>query len=210
MQETNSNVQNDMKQNASDDQVQEQAQSNCENQEAAQSEASSEQATAAAEPQTTQEAAVEPSVEELLEAAKAENAKLQDLYMRALAEMENSRRRAEEAVEKAHKFSVEKFAKNMLPVLDSLEKALELAGEERNPMIEGIEATYRQMVQAMQQSGMTEINPVGEKFDPAVHQAIAMVPAQADQVSGQVAQVFQRGWLINGRVLRAAMVSVIQ
>ena len=210
MQETNSNVQNDMKQNASDDQVQEQAQSNCENQEAAQSEASSEQATAAAEPQTTQEAAVEPSVEELLEAAKAENAKLQDLYMRALAEMENSRRRAEEAVEKAHKFGVEKFAKNMLPVLDSLEKALELAGEERNPMIEGIEATYRQMVQAMQQSGMTEINPVGEKFDPAVHQAIAMVPPQADQVSGQVAQVFQRGWLINGRVLRAAMVSVIQ
>lgn len=210
MQETNSNVQNDMKQNASDDQVQEQAQSNCENQEAAQSEASSEQATAAAEPQTTQEAAVEPSVEELLEAAKAENAKLQDLYMRALAEMENSRRRAEEAVEKAHKFGVEKFAKNMLPVLDSLEKALELAGEERNPMIEGIEATYRQMVQAMQQSGMTEINPVGEKFDPAVHQAIAMVPAQADQTSGQVAQVFQRGWLINGRVLRAAMVSVIQ
>lgn len=210
MQETNSNVQNDMKQNASDDQVQEQAQSNCENQEAAQSEASSEQATAAAEPQTTQEAAVEPSVEELLEAAKAENAKLQDLYMRALAEMENSRRRAEEAVEKAHKFGVEKFAKNMLPVLDSLEKALELAGEERNPMIEGIEATYRQMVQAMQQSGMTEINPVGEKFDPAVHQAIAMVPAQADQASGQVAQVFQRGWLINGRVLRAAMVSVIQ
>ena len=210
MQETNSNVQNDMKQNASDDQVQEQAQSNCENQEAAQSEASSEQANAAAEPQTTQEAAVEPSVEELLEAAKAENAKLQDLYMRALAEMENSRRRAEEAVEKAHKFGVEKFAKNMLPVLDSLEKALELAGEERNPMIEGIEATYRQMVQAMQQSGMTEINPVGEKFDPAVHQAIAMVPAQADQVSGQVAQVFQRGWLINGRVLRAAMVSVIK
>lgn len=210
MQETNSNVQNDMKQNASDDQVQEQAQSNCENQEAAQSEASSEQATAADEPQTTQEAAVEPSVEELLEAAKAENAKLQDLYMRALAEMENSRRRAEEAVEKAHKFGVEKFAKNMLPVLDSLEKALELAGEERNPMIEGIEATYRQMVQAMQQSGMTEINPVGEKFDPAVHQAIAMVPAQADQTSGQVAQVFQRGWLINGRVLRAAMVSVIQ
>ena len=205
MQETNPNVQNEVKQNVSDDQVQEQTQPNCENQEAAQQEA-----TAAAEPQTTQEAAVEPSVEELLEAAKAENAKLQDLYMRALAEMENSRRRAEEAVEKAHKFGVEKFAKNMLPVLDSLEKALELAGEERNPMIEGIEATYRQMVQAMQQSGMTEINPVGEKFDPAVHQAIAMVPAQADQVSGQVAQVFQRGWLINGRVLRAAMVSVIQ
>lgn len=205
MQETNPNVQNEVKQNVSDDQVQEQTQPNCENQEAAQQEA-----TAAAEPQTTQEAAVEPSVEELLEAAKAENAKLQDLYMRALAEMENSRRRAEEAVEKAHKFGVEKFAKNMLPVLDSLEKALELAGEERNPMIEGIEATYRQMVQAMQQSGMTEINPVGEKFDPAVHQAIAMVPAQDDQVSGQVAQVFQRGWLINGRVLRAAMVSVIQ
>lgn len=158
------------------------------------------------EPQT----AKEPSVEELLAAAKEENAKLQDLYLRALAEAENARRRAEDAVEKAHKFGVEKFAKNLLPVLDSLEKALELSKDPEDPVMQGVQATYRQFVQAMEKSGMTEINPVGEKFDPTRHQAIAMVPAQEGQTSGQVAQVFQRGWLISERVLRAAMVSVVQ
>lgn len=162
------------------------------------------------EPEATDQAPQEPSVEELLAAAKEENAKLQDLYMRALAEAENARRRAEESVEKAHKFGVEKFAKNLLPVLDSLEKALELSQNPDDPMIQGVQATYRQFVQAMQKSGMTEIDPVGEKFDPTRHQAIAMVPALEGQVSGQVAQVFQRGWLISDRVLRAAMVSVVQ
>ncbi len=152
----------------------------------------------------------EPTVEELLAAARDENVKLQDLYMRALAEAENARRRAEEAVEKAHKFGVEKFAKNLIPVLDSLEKALELNTNADDPMMQGVQATYRQFVQAMEKSGVTEINPVGEKFDPTQHQAIAMVPAQEGQTSGQVAQVFQRGWLISGRVLRAAMVSVVQ
>ena len=162
------------------------------------------------EPEATDQAPQEPSVEELLAAAKEENAKLQDLYMRALAEAENARRRAEESVEKAHKFGVEKFAKNLLPVLDSLEKALELSQNPDDPMIQGVQATYRFFVHSMQKSGMTEIDPVGEKFDPTRHQAIAMVPAQEGQVSGQVAQVFQRGWLISDRVLRAAMVSVVQ
>lgn len=171
------------------------------------------QEPAAAEQYQEQAAAQEqkePTVEELLAAARDENAKLQDLYMRALAEAENARRRAEEAVEKAHKFGVEKFAKNLIPVLDSLEKALELNTNADDPMMQGVQATYRQFVQAMEKSGVTEINPVGEKFDPTQHQAIAMVPAQEGQTSGQVAQVFQRGWLISGRVLRAAMVSVVQ
>lgn len=171
------------------------------------------QEPAAAEQNQEQAAAQEqkePTVEELLAAARDENAKLQDLYMRALAEAENARRRAEEAVEKAHKFGVEKFAKNLIPVLDSLEKALELNTNADDPMMQGVQATYRQFVQAMEKSGVTEINPVGEKFDPTQHQAIAMVPAQEGQTSGQVAQVFQRGWLISGRVLRAAMVSVVQ
>lgn len=171
------------------------------------------QEPAAAEQNQEQKAAQEqkePTVEELLAAARDENAKLQDLYMRALAEAENARRRAEEAVEKAHKFGVEKFAKNLIPVLDSLEKALELNTNADDPMMQGVQATYRQFVQAMEKSGVTEINPVGEKFDPTQHQAIAMVPAQEGQTSGQVAQVFQRGWLISGRVLRAAMVSVVQ
>ena len=171
------------------------------------------QEPAAAEQNQEQAAAQEqkePTVEELLAAARDENAKLQDLYMRALAEAENARRRAEEAVEKAHKFGVEKFAKNLIPVLDSLEKALELNTNADDPMMQGVQATYRQFIQAMEKSGVTEINPVGEKFDPTQHQAIAMVPAQEGQTSGQVAQVFQRGWLISGRVLRAAMVSVVQ
>ena len=160
--------------------------------------------------QTAAQEQKEPTVEELLAAARDENAKLQDLYMRALAEAENARRRAEESVEKAHKFGVEKFAKNLIPVLDSLEKALELNTNADDPMMQGVQATYRQFIQAMEKSGVTEINPVGEKFDPTQHQAIAMVPAQEGQTSGQVAQVFQRGWLISGRVLRAAMVSVVQ
>ena len=160
--------------------------------------------------QTAAQEQKEPTVEELLAAARDENTKLQDLYMRALAEAENARRRAEEAVEKAHKFGVEKFVKNLIPVLDSLEKALELNTNADDPMMQGVQATYRQFVQAMEKSGVTEINPVGEKFDPTQHQAIAMVPAQEGQTSGQVAQVFQRGWLISGRVLRAAMVSVVQ
>ena len=164
----------------------------------------------AEQPEQAEQTAQEPTVEELLAAAKEENAKLQDLYMRALAEAENARRRAEESVEKAHKFGVEKFAKNLLPVLDSLEKALELSSNPEDPMMQGVQATYRQFVQAMEKSGMTEINPVGEKFDPTRHQAIAMVPAQEGQTNGQVAQVFQRGWLISDRVLRAAMVSVVQ
>ena len=166
--------------------------------------------TAQAEATQEQEVAAEPSVEEQLAAAQAQVATLQDSYLRAMAEMENSRRRADEAVERAHKFAVEKFAKNMVPVIDSLEKALEIAGDEKNPMIEGVEATYRQLVKAMEMSGMVEINPVGEKFDPTKHQAITMVPAMEGQTSGHVAQVFQRGWLINDRVLRAALVSVVQ
>ena len=91
-----------------------------------------------------------------------------------------------------------------------VEKALELNQNPDDPMMQGVQATYRQFVQAMEKSGMTEINPVGEKFDPTRHQAIAMVPAQEGQTSGQIAQVFQRGWLISDRVLRAAMVSVVQ
>lgn len=166
--------------------------------------------SAQAEAAQEQEVVAEPTVEEQLAAAQVQVATLQDSYLRAMAEMENSRRRADEAIERAHKFAVEKFAKNMLPVIDSLEKALEVAGDEKSPIIEGVEATYRQLVKAMESSGMVEINPVGEKFDPTKHQAITMVPAMEGQTSGHVAQVFQRGWLINERVLRAALVSVVQ
>ena len=142
--------------------------------------------------------------------ATAKAAENFDLYVRAVAEMENVRRRAAEDVSKAQKFSIEKFAKNLLPVMDSLEKAIEMTAEIEGPMREGILATHRQLVHALEMSGMTVIDPKDAKFDPNTQQAIAMVPAVEGKSAGDVAQVFQHGWKIHERVLRPAMVSVVQ
>ena len=150
------------------------------------------------------------SLEEQLAAATAKAAENFDLYVRAVAEMENVRRRAAEDVSKAQKFSIENFAKNLLPVMDSLEKAIEMTAEIEGPMREGILATHRQLVHALEMSGMTVIDPKDAKFDPNTQQAIAMVPAVEGKSAGDVAQVFQHGWKIHERVLRPAMVSVVQ
>lgn len=152
----------------------------------------------------------EASLEDQLAAATAKAAENFDLYVRAVAEMENVRRRAAEDVSKAQKFSIEKFAKNLLPVMDSLEKAIEMTAEIEGPMREGILATHRQLVHALEMSGMTVIDPKDAKFDPNTQQAIAMVPAVEGKSAGDVAQVFQQGWKIHERVLRPAMVSVVQ
>lgn len=152
----------------------------------------------------------EASLEDQLAAATAKAAETFDLYVRAVAEMENVRRRAAEDVSKAQKFSIEKFAKNLLPVMDSLEKAIEMTAEIEGPMREGILATHRQLVHALEMSGMTVIDPKDAKFDPNTQQAIAMVPAVEGKSAGDVAQVFQHGWKIHERVLRPAMVSVVQ
>lgn len=152
----------------------------------------------------------EASLEHQLAAATAKAAENFDLYVRAVAEMENVRRRAAEDVSKAQKFSIEKFAKNLLPVMDSLEKAIEMTAEIEGPMREGILATHRQLVHALEMSGMTVIDPKDAKFDPNTQQAIAMVPAVEGKSAGDVAQVFQHGWKIYERVLRPAMVSVVQ
>lgn len=152
----------------------------------------------------------EASLEDQLAAATAKAAENFDLYVRAVAEMENVRRRAAEDVSKAQKFSIEKFAKNLLPVMDSLEKAIEMTAEIEGPMREGILATHRQLVHALEMSGMTVIDPKDAKFDPNTQQAIAMVPAVEGKSAGDVAQVFQYGWKIHERVLRPAMVSVVQ
>lgn len=152
----------------------------------------------------------EASLEDQLAAATAKAAENFDLYVRAVAEMENVRRRAAEDVSKAQKFSIEKFAKNLLPVMDSLEKAIEMTAEIEGPMREGILATHRQLVHAFEMSGMTVIDPKDAKFDPNTQQAIAMVPAVEGKSAGDVAQVFQHGWKIHERVLRPAMVSVVQ
>ena len=154
----------------------------------------------------------ELSNEELQTALQLAEAKVlehYDLYVRAMAELENTRRRSAEEVAKAHKFAIEKFAEHLLPVVDSFEKALEVTAEDdANPMREGMTATYRQLTHALDVSGMKPIDPKGEAFDPHKHQAIAMVPAGEGVKSGMVVEVFQRGWLINDRVLRPAMVSV--
>lgn len=152
----------------------------------------------------------EASLEDQLAAATAKAAENFDLYVRAVAEMENVRRRAAEDVSKAQNFSIEKFAKNLLPVMDSLEKAIEMTAEIEGPMREGILATHRQLVHALEMSGMTVIDPKDAKFDPNTQQAIAMVPAAEGKSAGDVAQVFQHGWKIYERVLRPAMVSVVQ
>lgn len=145
-----------------------------------------------------------------LEEANAKAAEHYDLYMRAVAEMDNTRRRCAEDVQKAQKFGIEKFAKNLLPVVDSLEKAIEVSAKDTGALRDGILATHRQLVHALEMSGMRAIDPKGEKFDPNTQQAIAMVPATEGKTAGCVAEVFQRGWMIHDRVLRPAMVSVVQ
>ncbi|WP_295478368.1 nucleotide exchange factor GrpE [uncultured Sutterella sp.] len=154
------------------------------------------------------------TVEDLQVALKLSEAKVlehYDLYVRAMAELENTRRRSSEEIVKARKYAIEKFAENLLPVVDSLEKALEAtAGQPDSPIREGMEATYRQFMHALDVSDMKPIDPKGEPFNPHQHQAITMVPAPEGLKSGDVVQVFQRGWSIAGRVLRPAMVSVAQ
>ena len=128
-----------------------------------------------------------------------------------MAELENTRRRSAEDVQKARKFGIEKFAENLLPVVDSLEKALEVTKDlPESPIREGMDTTYRQLIHALDVSAMKPIDPKGEVFDPHTQQAIAMVPAPEGVKSGCVVEVFQRGWMIADRVLRPAMVSVAQ
>lgn len=178
-------------------------------------------AEAAAAEKTAQGAGAEPAPElgdadpavdlaVQLAAAQAKAAENFDLYVRAVAEMENVRRRCADDVQKAQKFSIEKFAQNLLPVVDSLEKALEACADIEGPMRDGLLATHRQFMHALEVSGMSPIDPAGGKFDPNTQQAISMVPATEGKTSGDVAQVFQHGWKIHDRVLRPAMVSVVQ
>jgi molecular chaperone GrpE len=166
-------------------------------------------------PAEPQEAAAEaPELPDLdpaeeLAKAQAKAAENYDLYVRAVAEKENARRRAWEDAEKARKFAIEKFAGALLPVVDSMEKALEATEGTSGPIREGLEVTHRQLVSALEANGMKSENPLGEKFDPNKMQAIAMIPS-AEVASGHVAQVFQRGWMLSDRVLRPAMVAVAQ
>jgi len=142
-----------------------------------------------------------------LAALQAKNTELADNFLRAKAEAENARRRADDEIAKARKFAVESFAESLLPVTDSLEAGLLQADATAAQIREGTEATLKQLKSALERNKVIEINPVaGTRFDPHQHQAISMVPA--DQEANTVVGVLQKGYLIADRVLRPALVTV--
>jgi len=150
-----------------------------------------------------------PSLEEMLRAAELKAAEHHDAWLRAKAETENLRRRAQEDVTKAHKFAAEKFAAELLAVKDSLEAAIAASANETQTaeaLRAGVELTLRQLVAAFEKSSVTELNPLGEKFDPHFHQAIAMV--DAEQEANTVVGVLQKGYALHERILRPALVTV--
>ncbi len=149
-----------------------------------------------------------PSLEEQLHAAEAKAKEHYDNWLRAKAETENVRRRAQDDISKAHKFAAEKFAESMLPVKDSLEAALATNEQTVDALKSGVELTLKQLASAFEKSKVVEINPVGEKFDPHRHQAISMIPS--DQEANTVVTVLQKGYLLSERVLRPALVMVSQ
>ena len=138
---------------------------------------------------------------------KAKNAEMADQYLRAKAEAENMRRRADEDVSKARKFGIASFAESLLPVCDSLDVALAIQNATAEQLREGSDATLRQLQHAMERNKVVIVAPAaGAKFDPHQHQAISMVPAE--QEANTVVTVLQKGYLIADRVLRPALVTV--
>ncbi|WP_338557553.1 nucleotide exchange factor GrpE [Erwinia sp. E_sp_B04_7] len=135
---------------------------------------------------------------------------VREAQIRAQAEIENIRRRAEQDVEKAHKFALEKFTNELLPVIDSLERALEVA-DKSNPeltsMVEGIELTLKSLLGAVRKFGVEVIGDVNVPFNPELHQAMSMMESE-DVAPNHVMMVMQRGYTLNGRLLRPAMVAV--
>ena len=138
---------------------------------------------------------------------EAKHAEVADAYLRAKAEAENTRRRAEDEISKARKFAVEGFAESLLPVKDSLEAAIALPSATPEQLLEGVHAALRQLASALERNRVAEINPAaGAKFDPHQHQAISVV--SAEQEANTVVAVLQKGYLISDRVLRPALVTV--
>ena len=156
----------------------------------------------------SEESALEQQVETLTD----QLAKAKDQALRAHAEAQNVKRRAEQDVEKAHKFALDKFVNELIPVMDSLEKGMESAEQaegHHEAMIEGMQLIHKQFLDAMAKFKVEQVNPVGEPFDPHFHQAISMVP-NPDMESNTVMDVFQKGYTLHGRVIRPAMVVVAQ
>ena len=149
---------------------------------------------------------VMPSLEESLQAAERKAQEHYDAWMYAKAESENIRRRAVEDVSKAQKFAVERFSNEMLAVKDSLEAGLAVDTSTVESFKSGMELTLKQLSSVFEKFHILEINPVGEALDPHKHQAISMV--ESDQPANTVVSVMQKGYVLNGRVLRPALVLV--
>lgn len=147
-----------------------------------------------------------PSLEELLKAAELKAAEHHDAWLRAKAETDNTRRRAQEDIAKAGKFAAEKFAAELLAVKDSLEAALANESQDAAALKSGVELTLKQLTAAFEKSNLAEINPLDEKFDPHRHQAISQVPADGEP--NRVINVLQKGYALYDRVIRPALVVV--
>lgn len=149
-------------------------------------------------------------LEQALAKAEATVVEQQDSVLRAKAEMENARRRADGEVEKARKFALERFAGELLPVADNLERALQVSDPENElikPILEGVDITLKSFTSTIEKFGMKSIDPQGDSFNPELHQAMAMQES-ADFAPNTVMAVMQKGYQINGRLLRPAMVMV--
>ena len=172
------------------------------------SETTSEPQSAPAQPGAdTPASAEEKTLDKLLAEAQARIDEQRDAWMRALAEAENIRKRAQADVAAAYKFAVERFAEDLLPVMDSLEAALAAAGSAPQGLRDGVELTLRQLKIAFQRANLAEIVPAaGERFDPHRHQAMAAVESAAEP--NTVVAAVQKGYRLNERIIRPALVTV--
>ena len=166
-----------------------------------------EEAEAAAAADAADAAAAQDDALAELQALRAQVAELTDQALRAQADAQNARRRADDEIAKNRKFAIESYAEGLLPVLDSLQAALAAENATAEQLREGSEATLRQLQQALERNKVIEVNPAaGSRFDPASQQAISMVPT--DQEANTVVSVLQKGYTIADRVLRPALVTV--
>jgi molecular chaperone GrpE len=149
-------------------------------------------------------------LEAALEIANSTIEGQKDSVLRARADMENARRRAEQEVDKARKFALERFAGELLPVLDNLERAMQVADAENEaikPVVEGVNLTLKSFINVVEKFGMVIVDPQGDAFNPELHQAMSMQET-ADFAPNTVMAVMQKGYTLNGRLLRPAMVMV--
>jgi molecular chaperone GrpE len=149
---------------------------------------------------------VMPSLQESLRKVELQAAEHYDAWLRAKADAENIRKRAQEDIAKAHKYAIDSFATELIAVRDSLEAALAAQADMPEAVKTGVELTLRQLTSVFERFSVREVNPVGEKFDPHRHQAMTTVPS--DAAPNTVVQVFQKGYLLHDRVLRPALVAV--